>query len=434
MADNTIDRYISQIRWGGRNYALKDFTAAESAEIAQTAATQANKAHVAALHVVSSTRQLIGGDEIIEYDSSKTYHKDDICAYNGRIWILTATSTTGVWDATVWEETSFWNELNKMRQPTDNVELLHLHVCKESTYSFDHDFPNAVVNVTVNNETTTYTANTAGVLILQFPFGTDYTLSFPDQSYDDGTGTLVPYNTPEAITLTPRMNQRNISVTYTKQEVNWSVIYKDGYEVPLDEHYDAITADTAIDGRKNADVQLLRISKHVLDAQMNQYHINFCLPVRTTANCGPGSNLPWQENPWNTQLSRPVAIGTADTAKFHFGGYKETMEILDSCANIGATSKAALYATRCYVVINGTKIYGRMMSSGEIHQVLGTDDLRAQYQAACQKCGATYYNLKSGGWWSSSQYGANGAWTLYNGSLNNRIKTSSYSVLPVFDF
>lgn len=39
----------------------------------------------------------------------------------------------------------------------------------------------------------------------------------------------------------------------------------------------------------------------------------------------------------------------------------------------------------------------------------------------------------AGNWWSSSQYNANNAWNLNNGSLNNN-KTNTNSVLPVFEF
>ena len=39
----------------------------------------------------------------------------------------------------------------------------------------------------------------------------------------------------------------------------------------------------------------------------------------------------------------------------------------------------------------------------------------------------------AGNWWSSSQYNANNAWNLNNGSLNNNNKNNSNSVLPVFE-
>ena len=430
----TADRYLSRIHWGGRDYAIKDFTAAESAEAAQTAATLATKAHIAALHVVSSTRELIGGDEIIEYDENITYHKDDICAHDGRIWILTALSTSGVWDATVWSETSFWQELEKIRRPLDSVEVLHLQICKETDHAYDRTFPNAPVSITVNNKTVEYTANTSGVLILQFLVGEEYSITFPDQSYVNDHGVVTPYNTPQTLTFLARNSERNVTVTYTKPESKWSVIYTDGYEVPLDEHYDAVTAGTAIDGRKNADVVLLRMSKAVTDpASLQDYNVNFCIPTKKTANCTTGTSLQWCSNQSNV-LVRPKAIGTSSLAMYNFGGYKETAEILDTCAKSGYTCQAATFATRAFVSINGTKIYGHMLSSGEFYHLAGTTDLYSEFTTAMSKCGGSvYYNLRSGTWWSCSQFNAGSAWYLNDGSLDG-YKTNTYSVLPVFDF
>jgi len=453
MAGETTG-YISRIHWGGKDYAIKDFTAAESAEIAQTAATQANKAHIAALQVVSSTRQLIGGDEILDYDSSKTYHKNDICTYNGKMWVVVVDSTTGVWDQDAWEETSMWNELNQLRNPDTTLETLRLNIFKQSETADGKAFENAVFTITVSGESTTYTATT-GSMVFTFPFGTEYTITFPAATYVDAYGDTQQYNTPDSLTYTARMNTRNVDVTYTHNEAVFSVIYKNGDEVSVDAHYEAVQNGTAIDGHLDADTLMIRMARKIEDPVGQQYSINVCVPIRlintNMTSGGITTGRQWLQS--NTQLTKPVNNTTNNvnsTASVHYkelNGYKNTAEMLDSCAKQNLRSDAALFATSRYMTINGTKHYGYMMAIGQFYQLAGTVALYKEFLAATRKCGSTLYflagdadygsgtiNLRSGYWWSSSQCNASFAWRLHGGSLYGYAKDGSNSVLPVFDF
>ena len=454
MAGETTG-YISRIHWGGKDYAIKDFTAAESAEIAQTAATQANKAHIAALQVVSSTRQLIGGDEILDYDSSKTYRKNDICTYNGKMWVVVVDSTTGVWDQDAWEETSMWNELNQLRNPDTTLETLRLNIFKQSETADGKVFENAVFTITVSGESTTYTATT-GSMVFTFPFGTEYTITFANASYENELGETKQYNTPDSLTYTARMNTRNVDVTYTHDEAVFTVIYKNGDEATVDEHYAAVQNGTAIAGHLDSDALMLRLSRKIEDPVGTQYNVSFCVPI-TFSNTNmsvastSGTGRQWLTS--QTQLTKPSNNTNSNMNQTgavqykELNGYKNTAEMLDSCAKQSLRSDAALFATSRYVTINGTKHYGYMMAIGQFYQLAGTVALYKEFLAATRKCGSTLFflandadygtgsiNLRAGNWWSSSQCLANYAWRLTDGSLNYYYKTYSYSVLPVFDF
>ena len=449
-----ITGYLSRVHWGGKDYAIKDFTAAESAEMAQTAATQANKAHIAALQVVSSTRAFIGKDEVLEYDSSKTYVKNDVCSYDGKMWVVVADSTTGVWDQDAWKQTSIWHELNILRNPDTSVETMRLNIFKQAETADDRAFENIPITISISGTSTEYTATT-GTLILTFPLGTVYTIAFPTESYENELGELMQYNTPEPLTFTARMATRNIDVTYTRNETVWTVIYKNGDEASVDKHYEDVQAGTAIDGHLDADTLMLRMSRDIEDPVGTQYHVSFCIPIRlintNLTTGGITTGRAWLQS--NTQLTAPANNGTNNvnqTGSVHYkqlNGYKNTAEMLDSCAKQNLRSDAALFATSRYMTINGTKHYGYMMAIGQFYQLAGTVALYQDFLAATRKCGSTLYflandanygsgsmNLRSGVWWSSSQYNATSAWLLSRGDLSTYYKDYSNSVLPVFDF
>ena len=394
------EKKITRIRKNGVDYFPYPQNFQSALDAAQQHAAAAAAGATAAQMIVSVTQELIGGQLIPYFDSGTAYSQYDLVMYQRpgdtepHLFKALVNISAGEWNDSNWVQTSYYQELvNSVNMETVRVGM---------KYSVDASpIANKTVQVIMNGVTTSYTTDANGYIVFTAAFGTTYTVVAPN---------IAGYVTPKSASKVANSNQRYINFAYRLYTSTLVVIKSDGSEVPF----------SLWNIADNNDAVLLKLETSAG---------NCCFKIHNTI----GTNKKWA----SINLQFPsLSYLTNSQATADYDGAGNTKKIEDDWAilvttNPSLTIDATAYCIAETVTIGGTIYQGFLPAAG---QLVAVKNNIYDINNALDTLGGNQLAITSGGWWSSSQDSATGAWYLYGGSLYGTGKYGGYQVLPFFDF
>ena len=409
-------RKITSLVKDGEEYEFSAEGLEEAVETAQTAKTDANKAVVAAQHVVTKTHELIGGHYIPDFDATKSYKEYDLVYYNKHLWRCTQDRGPGAWSAASFVQTSLYHEIVDMRG-ADRFETVRV---QGSVRGGSGSVVGKKLYITAVEE--------SGENTFEMTFDQDGIAEFVilhDTTYVIGVEDMTGYATPAAITHVANMNVRHVSIIYRALQAGVWVI------TSLGERIDFALWDTA----NNYKARLIEFVDSDLAAagKCLRVLLHRSLPSRK-----------WCRE--NRQFTSIPNLGNATAATADLDGQENTRKVLQEAEGFVVEYNAAnpdapitvadyvpafYYASQQSVEIGGETYHAFLPSAG---QLVKRKNNQAAINEAIIACGGTAFYVSGGLWWSSSQYKDISAWNLRSGSLSGGSKTYEFQVLPLFDF
>lgn len=251
-----------------------------------------------------------------------------------------------------------------------------------------------------------------GRLMLRIPYGEEYKITLPtlDGYVHDGNN----------IQMVAGIPSRFILVHYSEGLLGYFGIDNEGTQYTIDDikampdtsiityvgYNDSVlaTADRG-DGTQGCGV-MFSVDNNTVSKQWASANIEF-----------DTTRLPFKSN--------------IDLASKDFASSKNTHNIITIGEELDITTPAASYCDSQIATVGGITRKGYLLAFGVLYRMVQN---KTQLDELYLALGKTAPAIHSGGWWSSCQYSATGAVSLYNGGFGTNLgKTHSTSVLVGFD-
>lgn len=295
----------------------------------------------------------------------------------------------------------------------------------------------------LNNDGTTYMTrqfnNRLACSFDNIPYGKEYKVQFPGDTGETGVF-IQPAIQGPFVASAPT---RTLYPTYYYFGDAMYVVTNDGTPYNYIQLQNALNNGTVT----SADTALLKITNSTLAQNNADVFVRFSdlRGVGRPSGAWLTQNV-WLETGTGTAPSSgytiPTATSTAGLRAFQrpdgtIGDWDyqyntNTLRELSAIHNM--SSAAANGAFNAQITIGGQTIHGWLPTALQWEQFGALHEAISKWTQLLYGIRCPFGPGYGGAWWSSSQYSANSAWYLYNGSLDGSDKDYSYSVLPVFDF
>ena len=270
------------------------------------------------------------------------------------------------------------------------------------------------VSVTYDKKTVEYQSDSNGQVTAYIPYGKEYTVTVENQE-----GYYVSFN----------KNTRIYTATVPQRLLDYRMYqFKAGIFVVDDNLNEYYIDDWVATGRDSEEVVALKVADSTLMINKGTFMIR-------TSDLRNMSKLP--KLPWCTQQLLFTSIasnGNVSSDANYYNGESSTFLIRQEAQERSLSVPAADYAYNQVFCIGGQDLHGFKMSAGQefIHMANASSIKQILATLYGEDVGNTYYRFVMNNYrWTSSQYGAGGAWMCYSGA-NTNTKTFSGFVLPVF--
>ena len=270
------------------------------------------------------------------------------------------------------------------------------------------------VSVSYDKKTVEYQSDSKGQVTVYVPYGKEYTVNVENQE-----GYYVSFN----------RNTRTYTATVPQRLLDYRMYqFKAGIFVMDDNLNEYYIDNWVATGRDSEEVVALKVADSTLMINKGTFMIR-------TSDLRNLSKLP--KLPWCTQQLLFTSIasnGNVSSDANYYNGESGTFLIRQEAQERSLSVPAADYAYNQIFCIGGQELHGFKMSAGQefIHMANASPIKQILTTLYGEDVGNAYYKFVMTNWrWTSSQFGAGGAWIYGSGAYNN-LKTYGYVVLPVF--
>lgn len=270
------------------------------------------------------------------------------------------------------------------------------------------------VSVTYDKKTVEYQSDDKGQVTVYVPYGKEYTVKVENQE-----GYYVSFN----------KNTRIYTATVPQRLLDYRMYqFKAGIFVVDDNLNEYYIDDWVATDRDSEEVMALKVADSTLMINKG----TFMIRTSDLRNMSELPKLPWctQQLPFTSIASN----GNVSSDANYYNGESSTFLIRQEAQERGLSVPAADYAYNQIFCIGGQDLHGFKMSAGQEFIHMANAGLIKQILTALygEDVGNAYYKFVTTNWrWTSTQNGAGYAWFFSSGA-DNRPKTLSHFVLPVF--
>lgn len=271
------------------------------------------------------------------------------------------------------------------------------------------------VVVTVDHKNTTYNADAKGQVSLYVPYGKEFTVNVENQ---DGYSVSLNRNTR---TYTASVPQRLIDYKMYQFRAGIFIIDNNLNEYYLEEWQAA--------GKTTEEAVAIKVADANLTLNRGTFMIRISDMLAPTA-------LP--KKSWCTQNLRfdSIALDGNNTKDAnYYNGESSSFLVRQEAVERSLSVPAFDYAYEQIFSIAGHELHGFMMSVGQDYVHIANIGIIKQVLTALygEEVATAYYNfVMKQTRWTSTQSNATSAWGFSSSAGNYYLKSSSYSVLPVF--
>ena len=420
----------------GDEYSLAGIGFPEALEQAELKAQQADEAAAASTAIWAQNVHLTGLDNIPVFDSGKNYNQYDLVLYKlptdhyPHVYRCLQTHSAREWNNDDWADTSVWGEIERFNIGVNQYETVKLQLIIDSNGVLSTSTGVTNVYVTANGVTTTYQTSADGYVEFNIQRNQTYTISVAD---------ITGYYTPTTQTRFANSSIRTIRMIYYAHRTGWYVIWEDSNN-NMQETY-ATDWDTA----NNSLAKAVKFY-----CSLGHFAILKDSPWRGSGSSYGGA-LQWCVQNYQFDVNLLPNYGTAAAAGGDWKTVENTNNIIaladDPTNGYGIVNNwsmnnelftyvpAAKWCRNQNITIGGSTYYGSLPSAGMLN-IFATASNLTDLHSYLTMIGSTYLPpLRSGNWWSSSQYSQPYAWGLNLGSLNYTYNMrNAFQILPFFDF
>lgn len=290
-------------------------------------------------------------------------------------------------------------------------ELVRIHVVKRETGS-ETNVSSSDIYVTMNQETTTYTTDSNGIIEFYVQHGTQYTISAP---------AITDFITPTSQTFTSAITARGVKVLYRYITSGLLIIDNEGNDYTLEQWETAVAAQT----KTNSDAVLIEVVTNALIDNQGLFGLDIDMVAyqRFPANQSwAGSDVEFSSIPLN---------GNSSNQPYYYDGLTVSKKIQAEGDEKGISTNAVDKCLELSITTGNQVHEGFLGSIGQWsilwNNKLAVDDIIASVRPDA----ISNLSARTDNKWTSTQVSAINAysWAI---AASNRSKLYSFAVVPFF--